>query len=56
VRAGARIGGWEVSVFAKNLTDSHLVLYDRRWVTSNSRIMQGTCEPRSIGVTATYQY
>ena len=55
-RAGVRIGGWDVSLFAKNLFDSRSVLFSSRDVVSSDLIVQQTFPPRTIGVTATYKF
>ncbi len=55
-RAGFKFKGWDVSAFAKNVTNSHSDLFDQHWVLPTPLVTQGSLVPRSIGVTATYEF
>ena len=55
-RAGFKYKGWDVSAFAKNLTNSHSVLYTQHLVLTTPLVIQGAYTPRAIGLTATYRF
>lgn len=54
-RVGFKQKGWDVSLFVKNLTNSHSDLFDQHWVLTTPLVTSGTYTPRSIGVTVNYQ-
>jgi len=58
-RAGLRFNGFDVSLFANNITNDHPVLFSSRDIaddfTDNLYFARGV-RPRTIGVTATYRY
>jgi outer membrane receptor protein involved in Fe transport len=56
LRAGVRRNGWDVSLFVRNLTNSHSVLWTIHDVRTSELRYNGTFGPRSIGVTANYQF
>ena len=58
VRAGMRINGFDVSLFANNLTDAHPQLYLSRDIAeaADPQYFARGVRPRTIGVTATYRY
>lgn len=55
-RVGFRHKEWDVSVFAKNLTNSHSVLYTQHLVLTTPLAIQGAYVPRTIGVTVSYRF
>jgi iron complex outermembrane receptor protein len=55
-RVGVQFKGWDVSAFAKNLTNSHSPLFTQHWVLTTPLVTQGTYIPRSIGLTANYRF
>jgi outer membrane receptor protein involved in Fe transport len=55
-RVGFRHKGWDVSAFAKNLTNSHSVLFTQHLVLTTPLVIQGAYVPRVIGLTANYQF
>lgn len=55
-RVGFRQGGWDVSAFAKNLTNSHSVLYTQHLVLTTPLVIQGAYVPRTIGATVNYRF
>jgi iron complex outermembrane recepter protein len=55
-RVGFRRNGWDVSVFAKNLTNSHSVLYTQHLVLTTPLVIQGAYAPRTIGATVNYRF
>ena len=55
-RVGFRYKGWDVSAFAKNLTNSHSVLWTQHWVITTPLVTQGTHDPRAIGLTLAYHF
>jgi iron complex outermembrane recepter protein len=55
LRAGLRWGGIDLSLFARNLTDSHPVLSHTRDTTFSDLFYDHTIRPRTIGITATYR-
>ncbi len=55
-RVGFKLNGWDVSAFAKNLTNSHSVLYTQHLVLTTPLVIQGAYVPRTIGVTANYRF
>ncbi len=54
-RLGFKKEGWDVSLFVKNLTNSHPDLFDQHWVLTTPLVTSGNLHPRSIGVTVNYQ-
>jgi iron complex outermembrane receptor protein len=59
LRAGARINGFDVSLFANNLTNAHPILFSSRDIAVDSvdnLYFARSVRPRTIGVTATYRY
>jgi iron complex outermembrane receptor protein len=58
LRGGMRWDGFDVSVFANNVTDSHPQLFLSRDIAaiSTSSTSRAACGPRTVGVTATYRY
>jgi len=58
-RAGMTFGGWQASIFADNLFDSHTVTGYEFTIDpgdGNSRLeRQFTFRPRTIGITVTYR-
>lgn len=55
-RAGIKAGSWDVSAFAKNLLNSHSVLSTLQDRVTSDLITQQPFAPRTVGVTATYQF
>jgi iron complex outermembrane receptor protein len=55
-RVGFRHKGWDVSAFAKNLTNSHSVLFTQHLVLTTPLVIQGAYVPRTIGLTANYRF
>ena len=58
LRTGLRWSGFDVSLFAENLTDQHPLMYASRDIAApfDQLYFQRTVRPRTIGVTATYRY
>jgi len=56
LRAGLRWSGFDVSLFAQNLTDSHPLLIRTRDTTASDLFFERTIRPRTVGITATYHY
>lgn len=59
LRGGFRFSGFDVSVFAQNLTNAHPVLIKSRDINLDSVTVlyfEHGVRPRTIGVTATYRY
>lgn len=57
LRAGTKVGDWDVSLFVRNLTNSHPSMYyrfDRRGVLGLNKAR--TVDPRTFGLTATMRY
>lgn len=54
-RMGFKLNNWDVSAFAKNLTNSHSDLFDQHWVLTTPLVTSGTYIPRSIGITVNYK-
>jgi iron complex outermembrane recepter protein len=55
-RTGLRWGGFDVSLYGTNLTNTHPVLFDSRYYPPLPLFFDTTWRPRTIGVTATYRY
>ena len=58
LRAGLRFNGFDLSLFAQNLTNAHPILFRSRdiaWSGDNLYFERGV-RPRTFGVTATYKY
>jgi iron complex outermembrane receptor protein len=55
LRAGLRFRGVDLSLFAKNLTDSHPVMSHTEDTTTSGLFYDHTIRPRTIGITATYR-
>jgi iron complex outermembrane receptor protein len=55
LRAGLRCGGLDLSLFARNLTNSHPVLSHTRDTVGSDLFYDHTNRPRTIGITATYR-
>jgi len=55
LRAGLRWGGFDLSLFGQNLTDSHPVLTHSEDTTTSGLFYDHTIRPRTIGITATYR-
>jgi outer membrane receptor protein involved in Fe transport len=61
MRAGMHFDSWTAAVFVDNLLDSHPILYSTHegispYVPVSSLFQNSTYRPRTIGVTATYQF
>jgi iron complex outermembrane recepter protein len=56
MRAGARWGGLDVSLFGQNLTDSHPVVFRTRDTNASDLFFSHSIRPRIIGITTTYRY
>jgi outer membrane receptor protein involved in Fe transport len=58
LRGGVRFGGFDVSLFAQNLTDEHPVLFKSRDVPTDADQLyfERGVRPRTIGITAAYRY
>lgn len=55
LRAGLRFRGFDVSLFAQNLTNSHPLLSHTRDTNESDLFYDHTLRPRTIGITATYR-
>jgi outer membrane receptor protein involved in Fe transport len=55
LRAGLRFAGFDLSLFAQNLTDAHPVLSHTRDTTADELFYDHTIRPRTIGLTVTYR-
>jgi iron complex outermembrane recepter protein len=55
-RLGYKHNGWDVSLFAKNLFDSHDILWVRHTVIASPLIQPETFRPRTVGVTASLKF
>jgi iron complex outermembrane receptor protein len=55
LRAGLRFGGFDLSLYAQNLTDSHPVVSHTQDTGSSGLFFNHTVRPRTIGLTATYR-
>ena len=59
LRAGLRVSGFDLSLFAQNLTNTHPLQFSSRDIafdaTDNLYFGRST-RPRTIGLTATYRY
>jgi iron complex outermembrane recepter protein len=55
-RAGLRWGGYDLSLYGTNLTNTHPVLFDSRYYPPLPLFFDTTWRPRTIGLTATYRY
>ena len=55
LRAGLRWSGFDLSLFAQNLTNAHPLLSHTRDTTTSDLFYQHTIRPRTIGITATYR-
>jgi outer membrane receptor protein involved in Fe transport len=56
LRAGVRVGGLDVSLFAQNVTDQHPVLFSARDSLASDLYFERSVRPRTFGVTANYRY
>lgn len=58
MRAGVRFNGFDVSLFANNVTDAHPQLFTSRDIASaaDPQYYARSVRPRTIGLTATYRY
>ena len=59
LRLGARFSGFDLSIFANNVTNAQPLLFESRDVADNAvdNLYFGrSVRPRTIGVTATYRY
>jgi hypothetical protein len=61
MRAGMHFDSWTAAVFVDNLLDSHPILYSTHegispYVPVSSLVQNSTYRPRTIGVSATYQF
>ena len=58
LRGGFRFNGFDLSVFANNVTDSHPQLFLSRDIAApfDEQYFARSVRPRTIGVTATYRY
>ena len=56
VRAGARWNGFDLSLFGRNLTDAHPLIYQSRDTTESDLFVDHSLRPRTVGVTVTYRY
>jgi outer membrane receptor protein involved in Fe transport len=58
MRSGMRWNGFDVSLFANNLTDAHPQLFISRDIAApfDEQYFARSVRPRTIGVTATYRY
>ena len=56
LRTGLRWGGFDVSMFAQNLTNSHPLLSHTRDTNSSDLFYDHTIRPRTIGITTTYRH
>jgi outer membrane receptor protein involved in Fe transport len=55
LRTGVRWSGFDVSLFAQNLTNSHPVLSHTRDTNTSDLFYDHTVRPRTIGITTTYR-
>jgi iron complex outermembrane recepter protein len=55
MRAGLRFNGFDLSLFAQNLTNAHPILSNTRDTNTSDLFYQHTIRPRTIGITATYR-
>jgi hypothetical protein len=55
-RAGLRWNGFDLSLFAQNLCDSHPVLSHTRDTNDSDLFYEHTMRPRTFGITATYRH
>jgi outer membrane receptor protein involved in Fe transport len=58
-RAGLRFDGFDVSLYANNLTNAHPLMFEARDIasTATDTLYFGRgVRPRTIGLTATYRY
>ena len=55
LRAGLRYSGFDVSLFAQNVTNSHPVLSHTRDTNASDLFYEHTIRPRTIGITASYR-
>jgi iron complex outermembrane recepter protein len=58
LRGGLRFGGFDVSLFAQNLTDTHPILFKSRDLPapSDDLYFERGVRPRTIGISAAYRY
>jgi iron complex outermembrane receptor protein len=56
MRAGMRWNGFDLSLFGRNLTDSHPLLSQTRDTNASDLFFAHSIRPRTVGVTATYRY
>ncbi len=58
LRGGLRFGGFDVSLFAQNLTNTHPVLFKSRDLAdpSDQLYFERGLRPRTLGITAAYRY
>jgi hypothetical protein len=55
-RAGARWNGFDISLYGRNLTDAHPLLFHTRDTTASDLYFDHSLRPRTVGITATYRY
>ena len=55
LRAGLRVGGMDLSLFAQNLTDSHPVMSHTEDTNTSGLFYDHTIRPRTLGITAIYR-
>jgi outer membrane receptor protein involved in Fe transport len=58
LRGGLRFGGFDISLFAQNLTNTHPVLFKSRDLAdpSDQLYFERGVRPRTLGITAAYRY
>ncbi|MBS0365790.1 MAG: TonB-dependent receptor [Proteobacteria bacterium] len=56
LRAGWRHDGWDLSVFANNLTNAHPVVYRSRDSTDSDLFFVHTIRPRTLGATVSHRF
>lgn len=54
-RLGIRSGRWDVSLFGKNVLNSHDILYSDHGAPTSSRLELVTFRPLTVGLTASYR-
>jgi len=56
LRAGLRFGGFDVSLFGQNLTNSHPIMSHTRDTNTSELFYDHTIRPRTVGITAAYRH